>query len=48
VFADAVAAVVGAAVAVVARWPHLGEVPVWQAAAAATHGRLLSLSWPWS
>jgi hypothetical protein len=45
-FADAVAAVVGAAVAVSARWPYLGEVPVWQAAAAATHGRLLSPSWP--
>jgi hypothetical protein len=45
VFADAVAAVVGAAVAVVARWPGLGEVSVWQAAAAATNGRLLSLSW---
>jgi hypothetical protein len=46
VFADAVAAVVGAAVAVAARWPRLGEVPVWQAAAAATNGRLLSPSWP--
>jgi hypothetical protein len=46
VFADAVAAVVGAAVAVLSRWPRLGEVPVWQAAAAATHGRLLSSSWP--
>ena len=46
VFADAVAAVVGAAVAVLARWPRLGEVPVWQAAAAATNGRLLSPSWP--
>jgi hypothetical protein len=44
-FADAVAAVVGAAVAVVARWPQLGEVPVWQAAAAASNGRLLSPSW---
>jgi hypothetical protein len=46
VFADAVAAVVGAAVAVAARWPRLGEVPVWQAASAATHGRLLFPSWP--
>jgi hypothetical protein len=46
VFADAVAAVVGAAVAMAARWPHLGEVPVWQAATAATRGRLLSPSWP--
>ena len=46
VFADAVAAVVGATVAVLARWPRLGELPVWQAAAAATNGRLLSPSWP--
>jgi hypothetical protein len=46
VFADAVAAVVGAARAVTARWPQLGEVPVWQAAAAVTNGRLLSPSWP--
>jgi len=46
VFADAVAAVVGAAAAVAARWPRLGEVPVWQAAVAATNGRLLSPSWP--
>jgi hypothetical protein len=46
VFADAVAAVVGAAVAVAARWPQLGEVSVWQAATAATNGRLLSPSWP--
>lgn len=46
VFADAVAAVVGVAVAVAARWPQLGEVSVWQAAAAVTNGRLLSPSWP--
>jgi hypothetical protein len=46
VFADAVAAVVGAAVAVLARWPRLGEVSVWQAAAAVTNGRLLCPSWP--
>lgn len=46
VLADAVAAVVGAAVAVAARWPRLGEVSVWQAAAAATNGRVLSPSWP--
>jgi hypothetical protein len=46
VFADAVAAVVGAAVAVAARWPQLGEVPVWHAAVAATRGRLLSSTWP--
>jgi hypothetical protein len=45
VFADAVAAVLGAAVAVAARWPELGEVPVWQTAAAATNGRLLSPTW---
>jgi hypothetical protein len=45
-FADAVTAVVGASVAVAARWPRLGEVPVWQAASAATHGRLLSPAWP--
>jgi hypothetical protein len=44
-FADAVAAVFGAAVAVLARWPRLGEVPVWQAAAAATNGGLLAPSW---
>jgi hypothetical protein len=30
---------------VAARWPRLGEVPVWQAASAATHGRLLCPSW---
>lgn len=46
VFADAVAAVVGAARAVMSRWPRLGEVPAWQAASAATNGRLLSASWP--
>jgi hypothetical protein len=46
VFADAVAAVIGAAQAVASRWPQLGEVSVWQAAAAATNGRLLSPSWP--
>lgn len=46
VFADAVAAVVGAAVAVAARWPLLGEVSVWQAASAATNSRLLSPSRP--
>jgi hypothetical protein len=46
VLADAVVAVIGATVAVAARWPRLGEVAVWQAAAAATHGRLLSPCWP--
>jgi hypothetical protein len=45
-FADAVAAVVGAAVAVLSLWPQLGEVPAWQAASAVTNGRLLSSSWP--
>jgi hypothetical protein len=46
VFADAVAAVVGAVAAVSARWPALGEVPVWSAASAASSGRLLSPDWP--
>jgi hypothetical protein len=45
-FADAVAAVVAAAVAVACRWPQLGEVSVWAAAAAASNGRLLTPSWP--
>lgn len=46
VFADAVSAVVAGAVAVVLRWPQLGKLPVWQAASAATNGRLLSPAWP--
>ncbi|MCI0686306.1 MAG: hypothetical protein L0Y54_03575 [Sporichthyaceae bacterium] len=46
VFADAVAVVLGAARAVLIRWPRLGEVPAWQAASAASNGRLLSPSWP--
>jgi hypothetical protein len=46
VFADAVAAVVGAAVAVAARWPVLGVVSPWLAASAATAGGLLAPSWP--
>lgn len=46
VFADAVAAVVGAATAVAARWPLLGAVSVWLAASAASGGRLLAPSWP--
>jgi hypothetical protein len=45
-FADAVASVVGAAVAVAARWPLLGAVSPWLAASAVTRGGLLSPSWP--
>jgi hypothetical protein len=44
--ADAVAAIAGAAAAVAARWPVIGMVPPWQAASAASGGRLLSPSWP--
>ncbi len=44
--AAAVAAIAGAAVAVAARWPQLGEVPVWAAASAASGGRLLAPGWP--
>jgi len=44
--ADAVAAVAGAAAAVVSRWPHLGAVPVWAAASAASNGMLLAPRWP--
>lgn len=44
--AAAVAAIAGAAVAVVSRWPLLGEVPVWAAASAASGGLLLSPGWP--
>jgi hypothetical protein len=44
--ADAVAAIVGAAVAVAARWPLLGVVSPWLAASAATQGGLLAPSWP--
>jgi hypothetical protein len=44
--ADAVAAIVGAAVAVAARWPLVGAVSPWLAACAASGGRLLSPSWP--
>ena len=40
--AAAVAAITGAAVAVAARWPQLGEVPVWVAASAASGGLLLA------
>lgn len=45
-FADAVAAVLGAAVATGSRWPGVGEVPPWRLAAAATNGRLLFPTWP--
>lgn len=44
--ADAVAAVVGAAVAVAMRWPLVGAVSPWLAASAASRGRLLAPSWP--
>ncbi len=44
--AAAVSAIVGAAAAVAARWPHLGEVPVWAAASAASGGLLLAPGWP--
>jgi hypothetical protein len=44
--ADAVAAIAGAAAAVAARWPVIGMVPPWQAASAASGGRLLSPAWP--
>jgi Homeodomain-like domain len=46
VVADAVAAIVGAAVAVAARWPLVGAVSPWLAACAASGGRLLAPSWP--
>lgn len=45
-FADAVAAIVGAAVAVAARWPVLGAVSPWLAACAVSQGRLLAPAWP--
>ncbi len=44
--ADAVAAVAGAAAAAAMRWPHLGTVPVWAAASAASNGMLLAPHWP--
>jgi hypothetical protein len=44
--AAAVSAIAGAAAAVASRWPHLGEVPVWQAASAASGGLLLAPGWP--
>jgi hypothetical protein len=45
-FADAVAAVAGACVAAVSRWPAIGEVPPWWLACAASGGRLLAPGWP--
>jgi hypothetical protein len=47
VFADAVAAVAGAWVAAVSRWPGIGEVTPWWLACAASGGRLLAPGWPW-
>lgn len=44
--ADAVSAIAGSAVAAAERWPHLGEVPVWQAASAASGGLLIAPGWP--
>jgi transposase-like protein len=44
--AAAVAAVAGAAAAVAARWPLVGQVPVWAAASAASGGLLLAPGWP--
>jgi Domain of unknown function (DUF6431) len=44
--AAAVSAIAGAAAAVAARWPHVGEVPVWAAASAASGGLLLAPGWP--
>jgi hypothetical protein len=44
--AAAVSAVAGASAAIAARWPRVGEVPVWAAASAASGGRLLAPGWP--
>jgi hypothetical protein len=44
--AAAVSAIAGAAAAVASRWPELGEVPVWEAASAASGGLLLAPGWP--
>jgi hypothetical protein len=44
--AAAVSAIAGAAVAVAARWPRLGQVPVWAVVSAASGGRLLAPGWP--
>lgn len=45
-FADAVAAVAGAAVAVSSRWLGVGELPLWGLAVAVSGGRLLAPGWP--
>jgi hypothetical protein len=44
--AAAASAIAGAVAAVAARWPLLGEVPVWTAASAASGGLLLAPGWP--
>jgi hypothetical protein len=44
--AAAVQSIAGAALAVAARWPLVGAVPVWSAASAASGGRLLAPGWP--
>jgi hypothetical protein len=45
-FADAVAAVLGARFAAASRWPDLGEVSPWRLASAASNGGLLLPAWP--
>ena len=44
--AAAGSAVAGAASALAARWPAVGQVPVWAAASAASGGLLLAPGWP--
>jgi Domain of unknown function (DUF6431) len=44
--AAAVSAIAGAAVAVAARWPLVGQVPVWAVASAVSGGLLLAPGWP--
>jgi hypothetical protein len=44
--AAAVSAIAGAAAAAASRWPHLGAVPVWAAASAASGALLLAPGWP--
>ncbi|MCM2394440.1 hypothetical protein, partial [Streptomyces albipurpureus] len=46
VFADAVAAVVGAWWSMTSRWPGVGMVSPWLAACAVTDGILLAPAWP--